>query len=135
MGAWRLSLVVTHLSLCRTLLSCGCRASFLILLRSMRLVLSVLSGTTSLLSATNMSTPRLSALLLFFQWDESVDCVEPPPALNLHLVLSVSFHRSRVTPMLSVVGRRCFRAGPCVSHLLQNNCSHFQTLTYIYSFV
>jgi hypothetical protein len=33
-----------------------------------------------------------------------------PTALNLHLVLSVSFfQRSRVSPKLSVVGRRLFR--------------------------
>ncbi len=44
-----LSLVVTHLSLCRTLLLCA-------------VVLAVLSATPAVL---NMSTPLLSALLLF----------------------------------------------------------------------
>ncbi len=48
--------------------------------------------------------------LAFFKWDDSVDGVEPPPALNLHLVLSVSFlQRSCVSYKFSVVGRRLFR--------------------------
>ncbi len=50
--------------------------------------------------------------LAFVKWDESIDGVEQPPGptLDLHLMLSVSFsHRSRVSPKLSVVGRRRFR--------------------------
>ena len=46
--------------------------------------------------------------LAFFKWDDSVDGVEPPPALNLHLVLSVSFFQRSchgVSPKLSIVGR------------------------------
>ncbi len=48
--------------------------------------------------------------LAFFKWDDSVNGVEPPPALDLYLVLSISFfYRSCVYPKLSVVGRRRFR--------------------------
>ncbi len=59
-----------------------------------------------LILCCHLSTPLLSVLLLFFKWDNSVNGVEPPPALDLHLVLSVSFfQRSCVSPKLSVIGR------------------------------
>jgi hypothetical protein len=54
----------------------------------------------------------LSSPLYFFFLDDSVDGVEPPPGptLDLHLMFSVRFfHHSRVSPKLSVVGRRRFR--------------------------
>ncbi len=48
--------------------------------------------------------------LAFFKWDDSADGVEQPPALNLYLVLSVSFFQhSCASPQFSVVGRRLFQ--------------------------
>jgi hypothetical protein len=111
MGALRLSLslVVTHLSLCLTLPSCDFHIWLLSLLRSVRLVLSVFVAPLrySVLPPVYPSPLRSVA---FFQWGDSVDGVEPPPALNLHLLLSLSFfQRSCVSPKLSVVRRRLFR--------------------------
>ncbi len=76
------------------------------------LVLSVLSAATISLYAACLPTLILAPLLLFLKWDVSISGVEPPqgPTLNLHLMLSVSiFHRSRVPPKHSVVGRRRLR--------------------------
>ncbi len=112
-GAWApcasLSLVVTHLSLCLTLLSCDFRVWLLSLLPSVRLVVSVFIAFAVLLCAATC-VPLSSQFPCFLKLDDSVDGVEPPLALDLHLVLSVSFfQRSCVSRKLSVVVRRLFR--------------------------
>jgi hypothetical protein len=89
-----------------TLLACDFRALLLSLLRSVLLVLSVFTATPAC-SVLPTCLPLSSPFSYFFKWDDSVDGVEPPPALDLHLVLSVCiFHHSCVSRKLSVVGRR-----------------------------
>ncbi len=89
-----------------TLLSC---ALLLSLLRYVWLVLTVFIATTELLCAA-ICLPLSSQFSFLFKWDDIVDGVQQPSALDLHLVLSVSFFSgSCVSPKPSVVGRRLFR--------------------------